>query len=283
MDLNSILTILSFNLFVFSTLIWKGHRCGISRIGWALQLRYWNVVTHTKASSTPSLRLHFPSRTIPRWATLTLHELEYKTSESHATVEEAIVTLWLFPFLLRPNSSLATVVLKDFIIRVFRSTHTPPWVQALRKNLIANITNGEWQRLDWAKKETQGLCRRASEKDDVQITLQTRNWEILNHQQRMYIFGSLQAQWRTDSMSQPTNSSLVLIGKVLQVVYRFKSHEANLFRTVHGVLCLNHTRCLRSAGALTVSRPIVECPQRLQQETLRAPFSSFQPTHSHRY
>ncbi|KAJ3723544.1 hypothetical protein DFJ43DRAFT_643793 [Lentinula guzmanii] len=166
------------------------------------------------------ISFHFPRRNRPQWATISIYNINYRsTSSQHFTIAEASLAV-LFPFSILNNTTSRpapmSLSLDDFRLRIPSSQNTPSWVVALRRNILYTILNEETQRLDQFRLKTifstlEMQRRDGSEgnnsevvKDESRITHHSSQWHIYNRAtSRLYQFGRLSAQlrrtWKDDS------------------------------------------------------------------------------------
>ncbi|KAJ4470928.1 hypothetical protein J3R30DRAFT_1139214 [Lentinula aciculospora] len=165
---------------------------------------------------------HIPHRERPQWASVSIHNINYRSVESqHFTIAEASL-FFFFPFSLlvetKPRPAPISLSLHDFCLRIPSSHNTPSWLVALRRNILYTILNEETQRLDEFRLKivfsTLTLQQQQSNqnegqssedvKDESRITHHSSQWHIHNRATfRLYRFGRLAAQlrrtWKDDT------------------------------------------------------------------------------------
>ncbi|EPQ60033.1 hypothetical protein GLOTRDRAFT_134798 [Gloeophyllum trabeum ATCC 11539] len=163
------------------------------------------------------LRFRVPRPSYPAWATLTIKDIFHASPQASASVERALLTLWLFPYAFRFTAgTYVNVQLDDFRVRVFDSESTPRWVEILRRNLIMTMLKGETLRLDdfktsvrfgvpdrWQspeskqRQEVDGM----SGEQEMMVTVMGEKYHTKNWQGRIYALGKVDMQWRTSLSS----------------------------------------------------------------------------------
>ncbi|KAF5384764.1 hypothetical protein D9615_001054 [Tricholomella constricta] len=205
--------------------------------------------TSVLSISSPHLHisLHLPTPSNPTFMTATLYDYDYTDTAHRVSLSKLHLTFALFPVV--PDTLIAAV-LDDFRVRVFTSENTPPWLQTLRGNLIRTVLNGEHIRLDDFNTKfilsTTGIrgstltipndgdtntedlanghhdlpgsyksgesCPDVDDEEAV-VSLNASEWHIKNFQDRLYSFGSVDAQLRRAWDPQADRGSFVLIAK----------------------------------------------------------------------
>lgn len=217
------------------------HRLSLSLYG----LEYSYGKTHSIAVPHLVVVLHLPSLFDFTCLTATLHNYTYIDPNHHITI--STLQLSFSPFPAAPNTCISAT-LDDFRVRVAHSNTTPPWMQRLRANLITTVLNGMTIRADKFKTEiifnttnVQGPIVTVANDDEDQdldakqlhsqpgsyesgsglpeddreaiVTLTASHWHIKNFRNRLYKFGSLDAQLRRSWDPEADRGSFVLVAK----------------------------------------------------------------------
>ncbi|KNZ76306.1 hypothetical protein J132_10585 [Termitomyces sp. J132] len=168
-------------------LLISGHRLRVSNFKFRLPLSislyglsYFYSDTVSLSSSHLKISLKLPKIPHMTFITTIIYDYDYIDPQHHVAVTKIYVEARLLP--VAPETFI-NVVLHDFKVRIIQSQNTPSWLQIMRQNLIRTVLNGEYLRLDDFKTQIT-LCTRASE------------WHIKGAQQRLYHFGSVDAQFR---------------------------------------------------------------------------------------
>ncbi|KAG6901025.1 hypothetical protein C0995_002048 [Termitomyces sp. Mi166 len=161
--------------------------------------------------------------------TVTIYDYDYIDAQHHVSTSKIDVEVHLFP--VAPETFI-NILLHDFKSRIKQSQNTPSWLQTMRQNLIRTVLNGEYLRLDDVKTQvilrTRGTRgkdvlvpnKRSGELDRLVVdekhqlkgsevtfttgedgdesvaTLNASEWHMKGAQQRLYHFGSINAQLR---------------------------------------------------------------------------------------
>ncbi|PFH45357.1 hypothetical protein AMATHDRAFT_160558 [Amanita thiersii Skay4041] len=177
------------------------------------RIRYTNPAGMDVYISRVNFTPHLPRPSYPCWGTLTASGYEYKDHECHVTIGVVHVTCWLFPVISRFTSGpWLTTRMEDFRVRVYTSSHTPRWIEYVRRNLIYTILNGDTTRLDDfsaqvtfsnANRDGRAMRRRTEDERnsvtwlgeghvEALVSTSSERWQIVNMQnRRLYAFGTL--------------------------------------------------------------------------------------------
>ena len=134
----------------------SGHRLSIGRVTpcTARNVRFEATLfdkTYHCSFVTPSITwsLHFPRRVDPRWCTITVYDIFYKSSTGDVSIGRFELILWFFPVFFRQTTQpWGNVVIDDFRVLVFKSTQTPYYIHRLREKLISALLTGDVMRCD---------------------------------------------------------------------------------------------------------------------------------------
>lgn len=92
---------------------------------------------------------HWPTKKHPRWLTVTVCDVLYKSGTCDVSIKSLSVTCWFFPMLFRQTAGpWVNAEVDDLRIRIMRSNQTPSYVKVMRENLVGAIMNGDILRVD---------------------------------------------------------------------------------------------------------------------------------------
>ncbi|TBU58122.1 hypothetical protein BD310DRAFT_820081 [Dichomitus squalens] len=195
-----------------------GHRLSIGRLTlWTARDVHFEAALFSKTYRC-SFRIpliawsfHIPRSVEPRWCTITLHDIFYKSPTGDISIGRFELVLWFFPVFFRQSTQpWGNVVIDDFRVLVFRSIQTPYYIHRLREKLVSALLTGDVMRCDMART----TCRfsgvsdlvsdgryttvpmRTSDKDEMCFSWLSRQLHIYNCDSRVYAFGSIDAQVR---------------------------------------------------------------------------------------
>ncbi|KAG5720367.1 hypothetical protein E4T56_gene21017 [Termitomyces sp. T112] len=202
-------------------LLISGHRLRVSNFKFRLPLSislyglsYFYSDTVSLSSSHLKISLKLPKIPHMTFITTIIYDYDYIDPQHHVAVTKIYVEARLLP--VAPETFI-NVVLHDFKVRIIQSQNTPSWLQIMRQNLIRTVLNGEYLRLDDFKTQitlctrgtvpntparesvnlVDGKAREISTNSDQSVaTLKASEWHIKGAQQRLYHFGSVDAQFR---------------------------------------------------------------------------------------
>ncbi|KAF8079169.1 hypothetical protein FPV67DRAFT_1467753 [Lyophyllum atratum] len=207
-------------------------------------LSYSHTTTLSISSSHLYVALHLPRSFKVTFMTATLYDYEYADPLHHVSLSKLHLE---FSFLPAVPDTFIAAVLDDFRVRVFDSEHTPPWMKALREDLVSTVINGKHTRADHLKtkitfssgsvqKKTVTIaddklvqevdheddapgscadkdpeCPPHVDDDEAILTLTASDWHIGGLRNRLYQFGTVDAQLRHSWEPQSHRGSFVLI------------------------------------------------------------------------
>ncbi|KAI0694422.1 hypothetical protein BC835DRAFT_1221759, partial [Cytidiella melzeri] len=156
-----------------------------------------------------SLKFHFPTTPNPRWLTIEVDDVLYKSGTCDILLASLLVTCWFFPRLFRQTAGpWANVEIHDFRIRIMSSDAIPSYIQMLRANLVEAVLAGEIPRVDDCSTSVRftGLSEKdegartkaflSKEQDEMRINVSVEGLHVNNRQGRFYSFASIDAQLR---------------------------------------------------------------------------------------
>lgn len=235
-------------LSVLISLCVSGHRLCVRsakfRLSLSLSLYGLSYSTNTVSISASHLQVCLRLPRIPNmtFLTATIYEYDYFDPRHHVSMSKIHVQVHLLP--VAPETFIS-VILHDLRAHIPRSQMTPTWLQIMRQNLIRTVLNGKYLRLDDFK--TQVILRTRSTRRDVNdaelddaaygkscqldssepspvmedmsstnsdesvATLNASGWHMQGAQQRLYYFGSVNAQLRRSWDPKYDNETFVLV------------------------------------------------------------------------